>query len=640
MALDGFVTRAAVHELQQLVGSRIHKIHQPTKRDLVLQTRGSGGGCRLLLSANPTYPRVHLTELSYQNPMEPPMFCMLLRKYCEGGQIEAIRQIGMERIIHIEIRQRDELGDLSLKTIIIELMGRHSNIILTDTASGIIHDGIHHITPAISSFRIVMPGSRYTSPPEQGKSNPLDIRSSEEFLAIMGAVISPKSNSIDFEAEATEEAAALPEPPQKRLVSAFSGFSPLLAKELMFRAAARSIADQAVENTGNDAEASSAAATARQGDGTAHDSAANSGSLSDDSVQAQELWPVFNTLLNAARDHDYEPNIVDKPDGKSFFSITTLTHVEGERQAFGTISECLEAFYGDKASRDTVKQRVSDMLQFLNNERAKNAKKLDKQAATLEEAKEAEKYRILGELLTTYMHSFQKGDRTVEVVNYYDENGASVTIELDPQLSPSENAQRYFRRYTKARNSTGAVLQQMELAREEIRYLDSLLQQLASASLQDVEEIREELVAGGYLRAREKRGAKRKKPTKPVLLCYTSSEGIQIFVGKNNTQNEYLTNKLAAQGDTWLHTKDIPGSHVVIRSQEFGDSTLEEAAMLAAHYSQARSSSMVPVDYTLIRHVHKPSGAKPGFVIYDRQKTLFITPDEDRLKKLPSEITS
>ncbi|SDT42496.1 Predicted component of the ribosome quality control (RQC) complex, YloA/Tae2 family, contains fibronectin-binding (FbpA) and DUF814 domains [Paenibacillaceae bacterium GAS479] len=634
MALDGFVTRAAVHELQQLVGSRIHKIHQPTKHDLVLQTRGSGGGRRLLLSANPTYPRVHLTELSYQNPMEPPMFCMLLRKYCEGGQIEAIRQIGMERIIHIEIRQRDELGDLSLKTIIIELMGRHSNIILTDTASGIIHDGIHHITPAISSFRIVMPGSRYTSPPEQGKGNPLDIDSSEEFLAIMGAVKSPKSNSIDFEAEATEEAAALPEPPLKRLVSAFSGVSPLLAKELVFRAAARSLADHAVEDATNDAAASSPAA--RQADGTADDAAA----LSDGSVQAQELWPVFNTFLNAARDHDYEPNIVDKPDGKSLFSITTLTHVEGERQAFGTISECLEAFYGDKASRDTVKQRVSDMLQFLNNERAKNAKKLDKQAVTLEEAKEAEKFRILGELLTTYMHSFQKGDRSVEVVNYYDENGASVTIELDPQLSPSENAQRYFRRYTKARNSTGAVLEQMGLAREEIRYLDSLLQQLASASLQDVEEIREELVAGGYLRAREKRGAKRKKPTKPLLLCYTSSEGIQIFVGKNNTQNEYLTNKLAAQGDTWLHTKDIPGSHVVIRSQEFGDSTLEEAAMLAAHYSQARSSSMVPVDYTLIRHVHKPSGAKPGFVIYDHQKTLFITPDENRLKALPSEIKS
>ncbi|MCM3746159.1 NFACT family protein [Paenibacillus pasadenensis] len=612
MALDGFVTRAVVHELQQLVGNRIHKIHQPSPHDLVLQTRGSGGGRRLLLSANPTYPRVHFTELSYQNPMEPPMFCMLLRKYCEGGQIESIRQIGMERIIHIEIRQRDELGDLSLKTIIVELMGRHSNIILADTANGTIHDGIHHVTPSISSYRIVMPGSRYTSPPEQGKSNPLETATEADFLTVMQpkSKQQPAGDGSDDTLNLEEAETAAAAPPDKQLVAGFSGFSPLLAKELLFRS-----------NNGS-------------GQPDAH------AALLENEAALERLWPVFDSFINAARDHDYEPNIVEKPDGKALFSVTPLTHAPGETRVYSTISECLEAFYGDKASRDTVKQRVSDMLQFLNNERAKNAKKLDKQAATLEEAKEAEKYRILGELLTTYMHSFQKGDRSVEVVNYYDENGTTVAIELDPQLSPSENAQRYFRRYTKARNSTGAVLEQMELAREEIRYLDSLLQQLGSASIQDVEEIRDELVAGGYLRARVKRGAKRKKPTKPALLCYTSSEGIPIYVGKNNTQNEYLTNRLAASGDTWLHTKDIPGSHVVIRSQQFGDATLEEAAMLAAHYSQASGSSMVPVDHTLIRHVHKPSGAKPGFVIYDRQKTVFITPDEDRIKSLPSEIKS
>ncbi|WP_339278585.1 NFACT RNA binding domain-containing protein [Paenibacillus sp. FSL W8-1187] len=591
MALDGFVLRAAAHELQQLVGSRIHKIHQPSSHDLVLQTRGAGGGKRLLLSANPTYPRVHLTERTYQNPMEPPMFCMLLRKYCEGGQIESIRQIGMERVLHIEIRQRDELGDLSLKTIIVELMGRHSNIILTDSASGTIHDGIHHVTPAISAYRIVMPGSRYTAPPEQGKQDPLGIVTREQFEAALEAV----EARADADAEAPRPAPA----PEKRLVAAFSGFSPLLGRELAYRA-------------------SKAAGT----------------------DPAEALWTEFDRFLNAARDHDDEPGIVEQPDGKALFSITPLTHAAGERRTFATISECLEAYYGDKAGRDAVKQRVSDMLQFLHNERAKNVKKLEKQAATLEEAKDADKHRKLGELLTTYMHSFQKGDRSVTVVDYYDENGAEIDIELDPQLSPSDNAQRYFRRYAKARNSTGAVLEQMELAREEIRYLDSLLQQLGSASLQDVEEIRDELVAGGYLRAREKRGAKRKKPARPSLLCYTSSEGLPIYVGKNNTQNEHLTNKLAASGDTWLHTKDIPGSHVVIRAAEFGDPTLEEAAMLAAHYSQAQGSSMIPVDYTLIRHVHKPSGAKPGFVIYDRQKTLFITPDEERIKALPSTIKS
>ncbi len=588
MALDGIVTRAAVSELQQLVGGRIHKIHQPTAHDLVVQTRGAGGGRKLLISANPTYPRIHFTERSYQNPMEPPMFCMLLRKYCEGGQIEAVRQIGMERVIELDIRQRDELGDLTLKTIIIELMGRHSNIILVDTATRTIHDGIHHVTPAISSYRIVMPGTAYTAPPDQHKTDPLHLTEENDFARILG------------EAAGSEADLEQPgKPLDKLLVAALSGFSPLLARELAYRAG-----------------------SVDAGDGS----------------ELHRLWTVFSSFMESVRSGRYAPNIVETPAGKSYFSIIELTHLEGERRGFETISQCLEAFYGEKASRDTVKQRVSDMIRFLQNEKAKNVKKVDKLNETLEEAKGADKYRILGELLTTYMHAFSKGDRSVELENYYDENAASVTIELDPQLSPSDNAQRYFRRYTKFRNSTEAVKEQMALAGTEIAYLDSLLQQLDTASLEDIEEIREELVAEGYLRARGKRGAKRKKAARPALLCYTSSEGIAIYVGKNNTQNEYLTNRLASQGDTWLHTKDIPGSHVVIRSAEFGNATLEEAAMLAAHYSQARSSSMVPVDYTLIRHVHKPSGSKPGFVIYDRQKTLFITPDEARLQELPSAV--
>jgi len=574
MALDGIVTGAIVRELQPLVGARFHKIHQPNDHDLVMQVRGGGAHGRLLVSANPTYPRVHLTEMTFVNPLEAPMFCMLMRKHCEGAVIEAIRQIGNERIIRIDVRQRDELGDLSAKTIVVELMGRHSNIILLDTASNVIHDGIHHVTPAISSYRIVMPGTAYTAPPEQGKTDPLTIRDEMAFRTALEPVVEPA--------------------PDKRLLEAFSGFSPLIARELAHRC----------------------------GGGTG------------------ALWQAFDGLMAQVREGAYTPEIVSRPDGKTFFSVTELTHLDGERRRFDTVSACLEAFYGDKAERDTVKQRVSDLIRFLQNERNKNLKKLDKLNETLEDAKGADRYRILGELITAYMHAINKGDTSAEVVNYYDENGGTVRIELDPQLTPAQNAQRYFRRYAKQRNSLSVVSEQMEATREEIRYLESLLQQLDTASLADIEEIREELVETGYMRARGRRGPKKKKPARPALLVYTSSEGIPVYVGKNNTQNDYLTNRLASPGDTWLHTKDIPGSHVVIRGTDFGDATLEEAAMLAAHYSQARASSQVPVDYTLIRHVHKPSGAKPGFVTYDRQKTLFVTPDEQRIKSLPSQIRS
>ncbi|GGG13026.1 Rqc2 family fibronectin-binding protein [Paenibacillus abyssi] len=581
MALDGIVTGAIAQELQACTGARIHKIHQPSPHDLVLQIRGNGVQGKLLISANPTYPRVHWTQQSFVNPLEAPMFCMLLRKYCEGGVIEEVKQVGRERILHLNIRRRDELGDVSLRTIIVELMGRHSNIILLDPETQTIHDGIHHVTPSISSYRVVMPGSRYVSPPDQAKADPLSVTSIETFNSIL--------SNTDSDA-----------PMDKRLVEAFSGLSPLIARELVFR----------------------------------------SHSQDNRSDGADAIWPSFDRLMTDVRQARYQPVIALNKDGKAFFSVTPLTHISEEQEPFDTISECLESFYGEKAERDTVKQRVSDLLRFLQNEKNKNAKKLDKLAETIEEAKDAEKYRVLGELLTAYMHQIEKGADNIEVINYYDEEQQSVTIPLDPQLTPSENAQRFFKRYAKSKNSLAAVTEQIAMTHDEIRYLESLLQQLESAALNDVEEIRDELVEQGYLKARHRKGQKKKKQAKPSLLFYTSSENVTIIVGKNNTQNEYLTNRLAAPSDTWLHTKDIPGSHVVIRGGQFGDPTLEEAAMLAAHYSQARSSSQVPVDYTLIRHVRKPNGAKPGFVIYDHQKTLFITPDEQRIKSLPYQIKS
>lgn len=571
MSLDGIVTRALVHELQACVRARIHKIYQPTENELIMHIRGQGINGKLLLSAHPSMPRIHWTEQAWANPQEPPMFCMLLRKYCEGGVIEAIRQVGLERIIEIEVRHRDELGDSSLKKLVLEIMGRHSNLILLDPVTGIIHDGIRHVTPAISSHRVVLPGSAYVSPPSQDKVNPLE-QSEEQFKALLTQSIDELSST---------------------LLSAYTGLSPLLTKELAYR----------VEEQQNDP------------------------------------WTVFHAMMDQVSQHNYEPNSVILANGKSLFSAVALTHAQGEVKKYSSMHQCLDAYYQDKASRDLVRQRTTDLNRFLLNELAKNQKKMLKLKDTLEEAIEADLTRRMGELLTAHLHQYKRGDKSVDVIDYYDEDQPTVTIALDPLLTPNENAQRYFRKYNKLKNSRTVVMEQMESTEAEINYLASVLQGLEAATPADIGEIREELIEQGYIRERGlKKGMKKKKKGNPSILCYTSSEGIPIYVGKNNTQNDYVTNRLAMSSDTWLHTKDIPGSHVLIRSPEFGEATLHEAAMLSAYYSKARESSSVPVDYTRIRNVRKPSGAKPGFVIYDGQKTLYITPDESFIQQMSSSV--
>ncbi|UQZ36323.1 hypothetical protein C2I18_24025 [Paenibacillus sp. PK3_47] len=627
MALDGIVTRAIVHELQPFTGARVGKIYQPNTHDLIFILRGAGGGGKLLLSANPTYPRLHLTERSTINPAEAPMFCMLMRKHCEGGTIESITQVGMERIIHINIRTRDELGDVSAKKIIIELMGRHSNIILTDLSTGTIIDGIHHVTPSISSYRVVMPGAAYTEPPQQHKLNPLET-GKEAFLALMTSAEEAALLSEDLEEEPEEmiegEIAGLlrsleepkaagtggPAPsadPAGWIVHAFSGISPLIAGEIVTRAA--KVSPEAASESGGPLEPAA-------------------------------LWEAFRSVMVPVKDFAFAPIIGHNAKGKSIFSAVPLTLNNDPVKQYSSISTCLEDYYGDKAERDTVKQRVSDLIRFISNERGKNVKKLANLQKDLEEAEDADQYRIWGELLFASLHTLNKGDKEAKLINYYDEEQKEITIPLDPLLTPSDNAQRYFKKYNKYKNSLLIIDEQLTKTHEEIAYMETLLQQLAHASLNDIEEIRDELVSQGYMRDRSKKGKKKKKTTRPTLQVYTSSEGIDIYVGKNNLQNEYVTNRLASANDTWLHTKDIPGSHVVIRSETFGDATLEEAAQLAAYYSQAKQSSSVPVDCTLIRHVRKPSGAKPGFVIYDHQKTLFVTPDEERIKSLPNALKS
>jgi predicted ribosome quality control (RQC) complex YloA/Tae2 family protein len=557
-----------VRELADLlVNGRINKIYQPSPTDLIMQIRCGGKNHRLLISANPTYPRIYVTNASFANPTEPPMFCMLLRKHCEGALIEGIHQEGMERVITMDIIKRDELGDDQRKKIIIEIMGRHSNIILIDEKTRIIIDGIQHVTPAISSYRVVLPGRPYLPPPPQDKINPLE-GNEETFIKLLHL------NEGKIE---------------KQLVSRFTGLSPQIGKEIVYRAGLPT---------------------------------------------REALWKAFQSVIHPVKEHQYEPAIY-YGGTKPAFSVVPLLHLqEYTKETFPTVSECLEGFYQEKAEQDVVKQKMHNLIRFLSNERNKNATKIEKLQQTKLEALDGEKYRLYGELLTANLYQIQRGQTEVEVYNYYEEEPSLLTISLNPGATPSENAQAYFKKYNKAKNSLEIVDQQMALAQQEVDYLDTILQQLEGAGVKDLEEIQEELIEEGYLKNRNKKGPRKTAPKKPTLEQYTSSEGIHMIVGKNNKQNDYLTHKIADDENTWLHTKDIPGSHVIIRSHEFGDATLYEAAQLAAYYSKGKNSSQVPVDYTLVRHVKKVRGAKPGFVTYDHQKTLYITPDDGIIRKL------
>ncbi|MFD3445441.1 NFACT family protein [Microbacteriaceae bacterium 4G12] len=569
MAFDGLFTRAITHEIaNSLQTGRISKIYQPSKYEILLHIRANGKNQKLLLSAHPTYARIHLTTQSYDSPALPPMFCMLLRKHLEGGFIEKIEQIDLERIVQFTIRSRNEIGDESLKTLVIEIMGRHSNIILVDTKTNVILDSLKHVSLAVNRHRTVYAGAEYVAPPAQHKINPLQIETQDEFIRPLDFL----SGNMD-----------------KQLVGAYTGMSPLFAKEVVKKAGM---------------------------------------------VNEKALTEAFFSLQKPLQKHEYTPTMTFA-NGKEFFYLFPLAHLQGEGKTFSSVSELLDRFFFGKAERDRVKQQAHDLERFMQNEKTKNEKKLIKLQKTLEDAGKADKYQLHGELLTANMYAMKKGDKEIEVINYYDENSGTVKIPLDPLRTPSENAQRYFQKYQKAKNSVAVVEEQIAKTNEEILYFDSLLQQMEAASSKDIEEIREELAEEGYMRNRKAKNVK-KKPTKPILDKYMASDGTEILVGKNNKQNDHLTNKLARRDEIWLHTKDIPGSHVVIRSLEPSEETLIEAAKLAAYFSKAKESSSVPVDYTKIRYVKKPSGAKLGFVTYDNQQTVYVTPDADTVMKLKS----
>ncbi|SEN61614.1 Predicted component of the ribosome quality control (RQC) complex, YloA/Tae2 family, contains fibronectin-binding (FbpA) and DUF814 domains [Amphibacillus marinus] len=567
MTFDGLVTRAIATQLQeQLYSGRILKLYQPTQTELVLTIRAFGKNHSLLLSAHPSYARVHLTTDSYKNPTTPPMFCMLLRKHLVGSFIESVKQYENERIIELTVRGKNEIGDETSKKLIIEIMGKHSNVILVDYDKGHILDSLKHLSPNQNRLRTILPGQMYTYPQNQTKHNPFRYQDTSAMAPLFS------------EQELIET---------QDLVTTFMGISPLVANEICERSA---------------------------------------------SHHMRAVLDSFDKVLEDVREMRLEPTIYAGK--KEQFYILPLTTVGEPVERFTSISEMLDHFYSDKAERDRVKQQAGDLIRLLTNERDKNVRKIKKQEQTLQKAAKADRYQKKGELLTAHLHLVKQGDKSVTVVDYYDPDQAELTIDLDPQKSPSENAQSYFKTYQKLKTSKQKLTIEIEKANQEIAYLDQLIQQVEVARDEDIEEIREELREEGYLKTKTKDKKKPKKPTKPEPAQYWATDGTLILVGKNNKQNEYLTMRLADRRDIWLHTKDIPGSHVVIRSSQPSEDTLAEAAQLAALFSKASQSSSVPVDYTEIRHVKKPNGAKPGYVTYDSQKTLFVKPDQRYIKEL------
>lgn len=563
MPFDGIFTLAMTEELSRiLTGGRIGKIYQPYKNEIVIAIRAGRKNHRLFISAHPSYARIQLTDNQFENPAEPPLFCIMMRKHIEGATIEKISQFDMDRIMIIDIKSRDDLGDISYKQLIIEIMGRHSNITLIDKESMKIIDSIKHIPAAINSYRTVLPGADYKFPPAMNKLNPLEVNEEEIRM------------ELDFNSGKLDQ----------QLVQKFSGISPVLAREIIYR----------------------------------------SGLANRTTVPGTML-----SFIEKVKTFNIQPSIT-KTTQKEDFYIFELSHLNGEVKLFSSLSELLDRYYFGKADRDRVKQQANDLEKFIKNERDKNITKIKKLNATLEKAKRADEYQLQGELLTAHLHLVKKGMAKVNVMNYYDESGKEITIQLDPLKTPAENAQAFFTKYQKAKNSISITKEQITLAEREVEYFDRLLQQLSSATTRDIEEIREELAEEGYLKLKSHKRQK-KKNSKPIIETYEASDGTEILVGKNNKQNDYITNKLARRDEIWLHTKDIPGSHVVIRSTDPSEQALEEAAMLAAYFSKAKESSSVPVDFTKVRYVRKPNGAKPGFVIYDNQQTIFVTPDEDQV---------
>ncbi len=570
---------------EALIGARVDKVYQPSREELILAFRTRESVRKLLLSARANSARVHFTQVTLENPKQPPMLCMLLRKKLLGAKLTALRQPGLERLLHFDFDTVNELGDHVTLTLTMEIMGRYSNVILTDERGKII-DALKRVDAEMSSQRLVLPGLPYQLPPAQDKLCLL----SSGIQEVTGAI---KNLPGDM-------------PLSKALLSVLQGVSPVVCRELEHR-------------VGRGAEL-----FIKQMD---EEQYFRTGFF---------MQKLKETLENVSGVPHMAVDRQKKPMDFSFFEILQYgtAAVVSEEESF---SKLLDRFYSQRDQLERMRAREQDLLRILSNASDRLSRKINLQRAELSHCAQRDALRIAGDLINANLYAIKKGAESVELANFYDE-GKPLLIALDPALSPSQNAQKYYKEYRKAKTAEEKLTQQIELARKELEYLDTVLEALSrAANTQDLAEIRAELGAEGYVRV------DRRKKEKPVLtgapMKFETSDGFTVLVGRNNRQNDKLTLKTARNGDIWFHTKNIPGSHTVLVTQgkEPSSQAMEEAAVLAARYSRAKDSSQVPVDYTQIRNVSKPQGAKPGMVIYVNYKTVFVNPQQElEVKKTES----
>lgn len=580
MAFDGITIAAMVRELNNnLAGGRINKIAQPEGDELMITARGTEGQKRLLLSASASLPLIYFTEKNKISPLTAPNFCMLLRKHIGSARIAGIRQPGLERVVEFDLEHLNELGDPCKKMLILELMGKHSNLIFCDDKNMIL-DSIKHVSSHMSSVREVLPGREYFITKTQDKWNPLTI-TQEEFL---------------------EKVCKKPLSAAKALYSSLTGLSPVIAEELCYRASV----------DGNDSI------------------------LSLNEISCIHLYHTLQRMMEDVKEGNFTPNIIYRGEEPVEYGVFLFQQYGPEYHSisFDSVSSMLETYYASKNILTRIRQKSADLRKIVQTALERNRKKLILQQKQMKDTAKKEKYRVYGELINTYGYNLPEGSKSFQALNYY--TNEEITIPLDETLTPAQNSKKYFDRYTKLKRTEEALTTQLADTESEIEHLESISNALDIArSESDLAQIKEELTQYGYIKRHfsGKKGAKMQAKSKPFH--YISSDGFDIYVGKNNFQNDELTFKFATGNDWWFHAKKMAGSHVVVKTKdgELPDRTFEEAGRLAAYYSKGRTAPKVEIDYIQKKHVKKPGGAKPGFVVYYTNYSLMAEPDISQLKE-------
>ncbi|MCB2291970.1 NFACT family protein [Clostridium algoriphilum] len=576
MALDGIYLSSLVGEIKDIiVGCRVDKVTQPEKDEVILSFKKNRIVYKLLISSSSNYPRIHLTEFNKQNPIQAPKFCMVLRKYLNTATVLDVKQLNSDRLLVIDFKSSDELGFDSVYSLIIEIMGRHSNISLVRTRDNLIMDSIKHVSSDVNSYRVLYTGVEYIYPPASTKLDAFNF-SYDEFYKYL------TDKDIQFG--------------EKFFTGTFTGVSSNLSSELVYRYNA--------QNTEFDLE------------------------------HAKNIYEFTVDTFKNMHDNVFLASYAMNDKLKDFHCIKLTSLNDYDCEKYDSPSKLIETFYFRKDKHDRLNAKSSNLQKIVNNNINRCDKKVRILTQTLKDCTTKGAFKLNGELLTANIYSLKKGDKFASVVNYYSENGEYVKIKLDENKTPSQNVQYYYKKYNKFKIAEEMALIQMNLTKNELKYLHSVLTNIINVeNYNGIEDIKNELIVTEYITIKKHNKMKKPKPTKPMH--FISSDGIDIYVGRNNIQNDLLTLKLANKNDMWLHTKDIPGSHVIIKNiGDIPESTLLEAGNLSAFYSKSQNSSSVPVDYTQVRNVKKPTGAKPGMVIYSTNKTMYITPSESTLERI------